>query len=183
MNDLYMLCEKVDINPYDVINACKTKWNFTNYFPGLVGGHCISVDPYYLIEYAKKNKFRFRTLKISRQVNENFIFDIKNKIKKFFIKNKLSKKDNILFIGGTYKKNIDDIRNSGALKIYKNISKYYKKSVLYDPYLIKNNFIPDRKYKAVVIIVFHDLIYKNKKAMKIISGTKFVLDLFQNLKK
>ena len=73
MNDLYMLCEKVDINPYDVINACKTKWNFTNYFPGLVGGHCISVDPYYLIKYAKKNKFRFRTLKISRQVNENFI--------------------------------------------------------------------------------------------------------------
>lgn len=183
MNDLYMLCEKVDINPYDVINACKTKWNFTNYFPGLVGGHCISVDPYYLIEYAKKNKFRFRTLKISRQVNENFIFDIKNKIKKFFIKNKLSKKDNILFIGGTYKKNIDDIRNSGALKIYKNISKYYKKSVLYDPYLIKNNFIPDRKYKAVIIIVFHDLIYKNKKAMKIINSTKFVLDLFQNLKK
>ena len=183
MNDLYMLCEKVDINPYEVINACKTKWNFGNYYPGLVGGHCISVDPYYLIEYAKKNNFQFRTLKISRQVNEKFVSDIKIKIKKFFIKKVISKKDDILFIGGTYKKNTDDLRNSGALKIFKNISKVYKKSVLYDPHIITNDIKLEKKYKAVIIMVFHDLISKNNQVMKIIKNTQFVLDIFQNLKK
>ena len=55
MNDLSMLCEKININPYDVFTACKTKWNFSHYYPGIVGGHCISVDPYYLIEFAKKS--------------------------------------------------------------------------------------------------------------------------------
>ena len=183
MNNLYMLCEKIDINPYDVINACKTKWNFGNYYPGLVGGHCISVDPYYLIEFGKKNNFDLKTLQTSRKVNEKFIFEVENKIKKFFIKNNITKKEDIMFVGGTYKKNIDDFRNSGALKIYKNISKYYKKSILYDPYKIKKNEKLKKEYKAVIILVFHDKIKKNNKVMKIIHQSKYVIDIFQSLRK
>ena len=183
MNNLYMLCEKIDINPYDVINACKTKWNFGNYYPGLVGGHCISVDPYYLIEFGKKNNFDLKTLQTSRKVNEKFIFEVENKIKKFFIKNNITKKEDIMFVGGTYKKNIDDFRNSGALKIYKNLSKYYKKSILYDPYKIKKNDKLKKEYKAVIILVFHDKIKKNKKVMKIIHQSKYIIDIFQSLRK
>ena len=183
MNNLYMLCEKIDINPYDVINACKTKWNFGNYYPGLVGGHCISVDPYYLIEFGKKNNFDLKTLQTSRKVNEKFIFDVENKIKKFFMKNSITKKEDIMFVGGTYKKNIDDFRNSGALKIYKNLSKYYKKSILYDPYKIKKNDKLKKEYKAVIILVFHDKIKKNKKVMKIIHQSKYIIDIFQSLRK
>ena len=181
MNDLYILCEKINVNPYDVIKACKTKWNFSNYFPGLVGGHCISVDPYYLIEFAKKKGFEIKTLKVSRKVNENFIKEIENKIKSFFKKNNITKYDDILFIGGSYKKNIDDFRNSGALKIFNNISKFYRKSFLYDPYKIKNKNEIKSKYKAVVVLVFHDEIKKNKKIMKIIRNSKFLLDTFRNL--
>ena len=183
MNNLYMLCEKIDINPYDVINACKTKWNFGNYYPGLVGGHCISVDPYYLIEFGKKNNFDLKTLQTSRKVNEKFIFEVENKIKKFFMKNNITKKEDIMFVGGTYKKNIDDFRNSGALKIYKNLSKYYKKSILYDPYKIKKNDKLKKEYKAVIILVFHDKIKKNKKVMKIIHQSKYIIDIFQSLRK
>ena len=91
MNELYILCEKVGINPYDVIKACKTKWNFGNYYPGLVGGHCISVDPYYLIEFAKEKKILLKTLITSRKVNEQFIINIKNKIIKYLVKNKIKK--------------------------------------------------------------------------------------------
>jgi UDP-N-acetyl-D-glucosamine/UDP-N-acetyl-D-galactosamine dehydrogenase len=183
MNDLYMLCERSNIDPYEVISACKTKWNFGDYYPGLVGGHCISIDPYYLIEFGTKNNFDLKTLKTSRNVNEKFIFDIEKKITNFFVKNSILKTEDILFIGGTYKKNIDDFRNSGALKIFKNISKYYTKSILYDPY--EHQAINDlkKKYKAVIILVFHDKIKKNNRIMKIIYQSKFVIDIFQNLKK
>ncbi len=182
MNDLYMLCEKISINPYDVLEACKTKWNFVNYHPGLVGGHCISVDPYYLIEFAKKKKLQLKTLSTSRAVNEKFINDIENKIKMFFSQKNITPNDNILFIGGSYKENIDDFRNSGALKIFKNINKIYKKSFLYDPYKFKNMNKLKRKYKATIILVFHDQIKNNHKVMKIIYNSKFIIDIFQNLK-
>lgn len=183
MNDLYMLCEKIEIDPYDVVNACKTKWNFGNYYPGLVGGHCISVDPYYLIEFAKKNNFELETLKTSRKVNEKFISNIENKIKKFFVKNNIKKKEDIMFVGGAYKKNIDDFRNSGALRIFKNLSRYYTKSILYDPYKIKNNNKLKKVYKAVIILVLHDKIKEDNKIMKIIHQSKYVIDVFQGLKK
>ena len=183
MNDLYMLCEKTNIDPYEVISACKTKWNFGDYYPGLVGGHCISIDPYYLIEFGKKNNFELKTLKISRHVNEKFISYIENKITNFFVKNSIFKTQDILFIGGTYKKNIDDFRNSGALKIFKNISKNYTKSILYDPYGDYEINDLKKKYKVVIILVFHDDIKKDNKIMKIIHQSKFVIDVFQSMKK
>ena len=99
------------------------------------------------------------------------------------MKNNITKKEDIMFVGGTYKKNIDDFRNSGALKIYKNLSKYYKKSILYDPYKIKKNDKLKKEYKAVIILVFHDKIKKNKKVMKIIHQSKYIIDIFQSLRK
>tara|TARA_B100000767_G_scaffold258344_1_gene266973 strand:- start:72 stop:1238 length:1167 start_codon:yes stop_codon:yes gene_type:complete len=183
MNDLYMLCEKTNIDPYDVISACKTKWNFDNYYPGLVGGHCIGVDPYYLIEFGKQNNFNLKTIETSRYVNERFILNIEYKIKKLLIEKKISSKEDILFIGGTYKKNIDDFRNSGALKIFHNISKVYTKSVMYDPYGYTKINNLKKKYASIVILVFHDQLKKNNRIIKIIQNSKFVIDIFQNLKK
>ena len=88
-----------------------------------------------------------------------------------------------MFIGGTYKKNIDDFRNSGALKIFKNISKNYTKSILYDPYGDYEINDLKKKYKVVIILVFHDGIKKDNKIMKIIHQSKFVIDVFQSMKK
>ena len=152
-----------------------------NYYPGLVGGHCISVDPYYLIEFAKKNNFLIKSLITSRKVNEQFIIDIENKIKKHLIKNKIKINDKILFIGGTYKKNVGDFRNSGALKIFKKISKDYKNSIMYDPYKKFDNSKLIQNYKAVIILVLHDEIIKNNKIMKVINNSKLVMDIFQDL--
>ena len=99
----------------------------------------------------------------SRKVNEQFIINIKNKIIKYLVKNKIKKSDKILFVGGTYKKNIDDFRNSGALKIFKNVLKDYKNSIMYDPHKTQGNSELAKKYKAAIILVLHDEIKKIKK--------------------
>ena len=126
VNELQILCNKTNININNVLNACKTKWNFNFFTPGLVGGHCISVDPYYLIDFSRKNNFTYSSIINSRSVNNNFINYNKKKILKFFEKLILKKNDKILFIGATYKKNVDDLRNSGAWKIYKDLKKNIK---------------------------------------------------------
>ena len=175
MNQLNILCEKNNINVKNIIAACKSKWNFNDYRPGLVGGHCISVDPYYLIEYSKKLNFDFSTLKLSRNVNENFITYTKNKITKFFKFHNLKKKDKILFIGGTYKKDVDDLRNSGALKIFKNLKKKYININLYDPLIKKNKVLEYDKYKVIVVFVLHSIFLKNKKLMNYLKNNKKIV--------
>ena len=118
-NELYIYCKKIGVNYSKVIDACKTKWNFNLYYPGLVGGHCISVDPYYLIFDGKKKNTPFNSLETSRKINEYFINYIFNQIKNYLISKKLTNK-NILLYGLTYKPNTSDIRNSGAKKFIEN---------------------------------------------------------------
>ena len=79
INELSILCEKSNLDVYSVLKGCATKWNFNNFKPGLVGGHCISVDPYYLINYSKNKKFKFSSIENSRKVNTNYINYIKQK--------------------------------------------------------------------------------------------------------
>ncbi len=177
MNELSILCDKKNINIQNVLNACETKWNFNKYKPGLVGGHCISIDPYYLIEYSKKFNFNFSTLLLSRRVNENFIKYNKKKILNYLSKLKVTNKDEILFIGVTYKKNVDDIRNSGAYKIINSMQKKYNNIDIYDPLINKNKINKINNYKAIIIFHLHDLIYRDKKLIKILQNNKKVLDL------
>ena len=104
VNELSILCEKSNLNVNSVLKGCLTKWNFNNYKPGLVGGHCIGVDPYYLIDFSKSKNFNYSSIINSRKVNINFINHTKNRILSYLKKRKLKHKSKILFIGLTYKK-------------------------------------------------------------------------------
>ena len=115
MNEVSYLFDKIGISTLDVINAASTKWNFLNFYPGLVGGHCIGVDPYYLIDCAEKYKQDLKIIKSARQVNEHASIHIVNKIKDFTTE-KYNHHDytniRIHVEGLTFKENCPDTRNS-----------------------------------------------------------------------
>ena len=123
MNELSQIFQTLNIETKDVLKAAGTKWNFHNYFPGLVGGHCIGVDPYYLIERAKKFNIRPKLLETVRKTNEGMVDFIVNSIKsKLWIKN-LNKKASILVKGITFKEDVNDIRNSKMTEIIKKLKR------------------------------------------------------------
>ena len=125
MNEIMILCEKAKIDFNEVLRLASTKWNFLNFKPGLVGGHCLPVDPYYLSHYAKKLKFETKITLAARKTNnfmEEFIFKkIIYELKKF----KNFKKKKIVILGLTYKPNVPDSRNSLAINIHKKLKKNY----------------------------------------------------------
>jgi UDP-N-acetyl-D-galactosamine dehydrogenase len=180
INEIYKVCRKLNINFENVMSLASTKWNFIRFSPGLVGGHCLPVDPYYFSYIAKKNKINTKVILAGRSVNNDMkqfvIKDIKNILKK----NKISLDEKILFLGATYKKNVPDIRNSLSLDIFYKIRKIYKKSYLSDPlvahYFINKSFFLKRinnpnSFKLLIIMVDHDifkpLINKFKNSLKI----------------
>ena len=120
MNELSMIFDKLNIPTKDVLEASSTKWNFLNFKPGLVGGHCVPVDPYYLLEDLKKKKFKSHIIKNSRDYNEKFVKFIAEKIMTFTRKIKNKK---ILFCGISFKNNVLDTRNSKYFELYKILKK------------------------------------------------------------
>ena len=114
----------MDINTSEVLDAASTKWNFLNFSPGLVGGHCIGVDPYYLTRKAKELNYNSKIILAGRKLNDsmsNFVFF---KINDWFSERELNeKKKKILFMGVTFKENCSDIRNS---KVFDVISLFLK---------------------------------------------------------
>ena len=141
MNDIFIFCKRMNLNFKNILELAGTKWNFLKFNAGLVGGHCLPVDPYYLSYIAKKNNISLETVLAGRSVNhklKNFVFkQIKNKIINFKRKNK--KRCRVLISGITYKKNVADIRNSYALEIYLNLKKNFKNIYALDKYCDKLN--------------------------------------------
>ena len=121
MNEIFMICERLNINFNEVKRLALTKWNFHNYSPGLVGGHCLPVDPYYLAHIAKKNKYSANIILSGRKVNNEMQNYIINKIIRL-TKIKEKKKKIILF-GASYKPNVADVRNSIPMEIWKKLKK------------------------------------------------------------
>ena len=169
MNEILILCGKTNINFNEVIRLARTKWNFLNFSPGLVGGHCLPVDPYYLSYFAKKSKFNTKITLAGRETNnsmENFIFKL---IVKEIGKNIKMKNKKIAVIGLTYKPNVSDIRNSLALKIFNKLKKKYKNIVGFDPIIdkkiakkinITQNFNKIKNSNIIVVLVNHKIIKK-----------------------
>ncbi len=148
MNDIFIFCKKMNLDFKKILNLASTKWNFLKFDAGLVGGHCLPVDPYYLSFIAKKNKITLDTVLAGRIVNnklKNFIY---NEIKKIIIsyEKKYKKNYRVLISGITYKKNVADIRNSYALEIYMKLKKDFKSVFAYDKYCNKYN---QKKYKVM----------------------------------
>jgi len=114
VNEIALLCQRLNISVYDVLDAAKTKWNFLPFEPGLVGGHCIGVDPYYLAHIAKKVGAKADIILSGRRLNDQMTSLVFNIIEK-----KISSNDRILQIGISFKGNVPDIRNSKAAELAK----------------------------------------------------------------
>lgn len=123
LNEISILLQSIQISSVNVLKACKTKWNSLDFCPGLVGGHCIGVDSYYLIEKAQKIGVDLSLLKSARNINENMINLIESVINKFIqINNILTPK--ITFLGFSFRENIGDVRNSKVLDLVKVLNHY-----------------------------------------------------------
>ena len=133
VNELAIIFEKIGINTLDVLNAARTKWNFHYYYPNAgVGGHCISVDPYYLIEKSKEFGFEPKIISSSMAINEYMPRHIASVVLDYF-RNKEEKR--VMLLGLTYKENVSDIRNSSSEKIARELSRNNVKVFGYDPFL------------------------------------------------
>lgn len=142
MNEFSIICNKVGINTREVLDAASTKWNFCKFLPGLVGGHCISVDPYYLIHKSKSLGYLPKLMTTSREVNESLPYFLFDKIKKIIKKNnKRPKKFKILILGLTFKENCRDIRNSKIFILIKLLKRIQVNLTLNDPYALKEEVL------------------------------------------
>ncbi|MFA7499681.1 MAG: nucleotide sugar dehydrogenase, partial [Sulfurimonas sp.] len=169
MNELAMMFELMNIDTKDVIEAAATKWNFIKLSPGLVGGHCIGVDPYYLTYKAQSLGYMPNLILGARQINNGMSKIIAEKTIKHMIKNdKKLKGANILVMGVTFKENCPDMRNSKVLDIIKELEEYGCYVEVYDYWVDRSDketkpltFIEklplqSKKYDAIVVAVGHD---------------------------
>ncbi len=125
MNELSIIFNKMGINTYDVLAAAGTKWNFINFQPGLVGGHCIGVDPYYLTYKAQELGYHAQVINSGRYVNDSMGFYVaKQTVKKIIALGKDVSKSKVLVLGATFKENVEDIRNSKVADVVKELISY-----------------------------------------------------------
>lgn len=167
MNELSIIFDKIGIATNDVIEAAGTKWNFAKYYPGLVGGHCIGVDPYYLTYKAQQLGYNSRVISAGRFVNDEMPRYVSKKIVQHIIKNSPDAASaKVLVLGATFKENVSDIRNSKVADLVKDLLDFSLHVDFVDPFaeaeevaheygLTLNDAI-DKDYDAVVLAVAHD---------------------------
>lgn len=167
MNELAKIFNAMGIDTHDVIEAAATKWNFIKLSPGLVGGHCISVDPYYLIQKAQVYGVLPRIMSASRRLNDGMGAYVANQAIKCMNKKGVLVKDaKILILGITFKENCPDLRNSKVVDIYTTLEEYTPNISVFDPWadpaVVKKeygieitNTLPKDKFDAVILAVAH----------------------------
>ena len=183
VNEVVMICKALNISSKKVLEAANTKWNFLNFKPGLVGGHCIGVDPFYLAKAAKMAGHNPEIILAGRKINDympEFIF--KNAVKK------IEKKSKVLILGLTFKENVKDIRNSKSA-VLENL--FHKKGYsvdVYDPLADKKQalkeykiklVVPNKKYTCVIITVGHKEFLKmsSKKIISLFAKQSLLIDI------
>lgn len=168
MNELAKIFNAMGIDTHDVIEAAASKWNFIKLSPGLVGGHCISVDPYYLIQKAQVYGVLPRVMSSARRLNDGMGEYVAHQVIKLMNKKGVLVKDaNILLLGITFKENCPDIRNTKIVDIYATLSEYTNNITIYDPWAdkvevqheyqieISNTLDATKKYDAIILGVAH----------------------------
>lgn len=168
MNELAKIFNAMGIDTHDVIEAAASKWNFIKLSPGLVGGHCISVDPYYLIQKAQVYGVLPRVMSSARRLNDGMGEYVTHQVIKLMNKKGVLVKDaKILLLGITFKENCPDIRNTKIVDIHSTLSEYTNHITIYDPWAnpsevkheydidITNSLNPAEKYDAVILGVAH----------------------------
>ena len=167
INELALIFDRMNIDTGDVLEAAATKWNFLNFQPGLVGGHCIGVDPYYLTHKAESLGYLPQVILSGRRINENMGTFIASKVVKMMIrKGQLIEGAKALVLGITFKENCSDIRNSRVIDIYKELSDFGITVDVYDPnvnaeevqkeYGIRMLSSIESRYEAIILAVGHE---------------------------
>ena len=192
INELALIFDTMNIDTNDVIEAAATKWNFIKLKPGLVGGHCIGVDPYYLTFKAEELGYKPNLILGARQINNGMGKYIAEKTIKLMIKaGKIIKDSNILVMGLTFKENCPDIRNTKVVDIISELKDYGANIDIYEPWIdekdkgyydynfVENPFENSKKYDSILVAVGHDkfkLLTQNEYD-NIINGEKIIIDV------
>ncbi len=182
MNELSIIFDKMNINTFEVLEAAGTKWNFLKFQPGLVGGHCIGVDPYYLTYKSKKLGYHSQVILAGRAINDGMAGHIAKKILQHIIQNNGElKKAKVLVMGATFKENVSDIRNSKVADVVKELKSYSLQVHVTDPHAssaelmheygfeLTNDLSDD--YEAVIVTVPHKA-YMNMNDQEFVAITK-----------
>jgi len=166
INELSLIFNRMGINTYDVLEAAGTKWNFLKFFPGLVGGHCIGVDPYYLTHKAQQAGYHSKVITSGRYVNDSMGFYIgKQTAKKIIAQGKHIQDSKVLVMGATFKEDVSDIRNSKVIDIVKELKSFQVHVDIIDPHASSEEMFreygvglvdkPGSEYDAVIDAVNH----------------------------
>lgn len=135
VNELSIIFNKMGINTFDVLEAAGTKWNFLKFYPGLVGGHCIGVDPYYLVHKAMQLGYHSKVINSGRYVNDSMGFYIgKQTAKKIIAQGKMIQEAHVLVMGATFKENVSDIRNSKVIDVINELKSFQINVDVMDPH-------------------------------------------------
>ncbi|WP_299248727.1 nucleotide sugar dehydrogenase [uncultured Lacinutrix sp.] len=184
VNELAKIFNKLDIDTHAVLEAASTKWNFLPFKPGLVGGHCIGVDPFYLAQKAQEVGYHPEIILAGRRLNDSMGEFVATEVLKLMVKNDIAIKDaKVLMLGITFKENCPDIRNTKAIDVYKALTNFSMNVDVYDPWassdevlseynFLKTDSLKEGHYDAIVHVVSHkeflDLDLEKLKAKKAI---------------
>lgn len=170
INELSIIFNKLGINTYEVLEAAGTKWNFLKFSPGLVGGHCIGVDPYYLTHKAQQAGYHAKIINSGRYVNDSMGFYIgKQTTKKIIAQGKHIQDSKVLVMGATFKEDVSDIRNSKVIDVVTELKSFQVKVDLVDPHASSDEMLHEygvplttigKDYDAIIVAVNHKD-YKN----------------------
>ncbi|MDT0582688.1 nucleotide sugar dehydrogenase [Brumicola blandensis] len=177
MNELHKIFDKLQIDINEVVDAASTKWNFMNVRPGLVGGHCIGVDPYYLIHKAKEVGLNPELIESARLINENHIEYVISKLLKFAIRNKISLSESkILFYGLAFKPNCEDLRNSKAFDVLKSLNDLGLQPAVFDPFQT-TDLRPSQEYDLIICVTKHSSFQSDINSLVSNSSTTLIYNL------
>ena len=190
VNELSKIFRLLGVDTLEVLEAAGTKWNFLPFRPGLVGGHCIGIDPYYLAHKAKEYDYNPEIILAGRRLNDSMGQFVAQETVKMMLKKGLSVKDaNVLVLGITFKENCPDIRNSRAIDVVRELQDYQMNVAVYDPWaspqevkdeygldLISNIENANAKYDAVLAVVAHNE-FKNLDFKKYTNDNALIYDV------
>jgi UDP-N-acetyl-D-galactosamine dehydrogenase len=189
VNELHQIFQRLDINTKEVIEAAATKWNFMKLMPGLVGGHCIGVDPYYLLHKANANGYVPDLMRTAREINDGMADYIKNEFISALIKNKINPVDcKVLIMGFTFKENCPDLRNTKVYDLYIKLVDAGFDVEVYDPWVnrldvltsygieIITNLNELRANDVGIMTVGHDVIIEELRTQEVTFSKEYVMD-------
>ncbi|MDC3105185.1 nucleotide sugar dehydrogenase, partial [bacterium] len=198
VNELAKIFNLLDIDTNDVLEAAGTKWNFLPFKPGLVGGHCIGVDPYYLAQKAQESGYNPEIILSGRRINESMGKYVADQVIKALIKyGSIVQNSKVLVLGVTFKENCPDIRNTGVINVIERLNDFGLDVTIYDPWavpkevfheygIISKKELPNEKFDAIILAVAHnefkqlDLDIIKKSVDSIVYDVKGILDKYSH---